>query len=489
MKRNPFGAWLLAFGSLAGVASAGPASQTTTVTVASGDPVVIANYEPGDQLTITVLLNSLDQDENREGEPLVIPGVGSVSTHALETTLQYRASDVGVPGVLTAYISGFDGDESATITIARNSLEERLFPTEDKLRMHKAAQNFLSAAALATEWAFTCPFTTIAAPECLAIFGTTAALGVKLGLTLNQIASHDPSDPHFNAIAQPKFPRVLALSNSAYAPALNAVFANESQVIGYLEAASVSMDRAQGAFEAGDETWRLRQIEAMVAYMDKTAQLLDQDLTLRAKFIETWTSAGFPSATASAGDILNMEANVSAQGLPPSMLAAFSLMGESDATIERARRLMTVQSTDDSAGTFPNDWLRPSLVTMLQDYLRQRAQIVGVRISNQTIHLRSAAAVPVRIVATPSFNPREEVDVTSLRFGSTGAEDSLSNCRLASIFDDVRRIGRGRDKDLVCLFRIQDAAFTAKDTQGILTGRTVKGQSLRGVARLPLQNR
>jgi hypothetical protein len=410
----------------------------------------------------------------------VIVGLGSVGAYELPTVFTFSAA---TPGVLFAFISGFDNDEFATVTIETNSLEERLFPTEEKRRLHAAALSFFTGASTLVEWGFTCPFTTIAAPECALLFGATGALTLRLGFALNQMAL-DPADPNFTTIASPMFPPIPAFPNSAYAPALLAMWNNESQAIGYLSAAYVSMNRAQGAFEAGDEKWRLQQIAAVSDYMDKAAERLSNEITLRQQFQAAWSAAGLPTATASPAQLAAMETRVQAQGLPEPITSALTNMGADAGLIQQFTRLMIVQDVSTAAGSFPANLTRTDLISPLQEYLSNRLQLVNVEALARGINLRSAGTVPIRIVASPGFDARSQVSVTTLHFGRLGTEDSVRNCHSAQPNVDPSGSTPASSKDLVCLISIQDAGLRPDDLQGVLTGKTTDGRDLRGVARL-----
>ena len=90
------------------------------------------------------------------------------------------------------------------------------------------------------------------------------------------------------------------------------------------------------------------------------------------------------------------------------------------------------------------------------------------------INPSSNGSIPVAILSAPGFNASSQVDTTSLEFGRTGNESSLAFC---SSPQDVNGDGL---PDLVCHFTTQKAGFRSGDTQGVLTGRTTGGTSIRG---------
>jgi VCBS repeat-containing protein len=90
------------------------------------------------------------------------------------------------------------------------------------------------------------------------------------------------------------------------------------------------------------------------------------------------------------------------------------------------------------------------------------------------INPRSGGRIEVAILSTADFDARS-VDVGSLRFGRTGAEDSVSRhpSRGPRVrYEDVNGDGR---LDLVVEFETELAGFRPGDTTGVLTGKLLDG--------------
>jgi len=83
--------------------------------------------------------------------------------------------------------------------------------------------------------------------------------------------------------------------------------------------------------------------------------------------------------------------------------------------------------------------------------------------------------VPVAIFSTPEFSAPDDVDQTSIRFGRSGDEDSLSFCRRRN--RDVNHDGL---EDLTCIFRTRDTNFEPGDTVGILKCETLDDTQIQG---------
>jgi CSLREA domain-containing protein len=90
------------------------------------------------------------------------------------------------------------------------------------------------------------------------------------------------------------------------------------------------------------------------------------------------------------------------------------------------------------------------------------------------IDLGSKGTIPVAILSAADFNAPKQVDTASLNFGRTGNEPSLAFC---SAPKDVNNDGV---LDVLCHFSAQKTGFQLGDAQGVLTGETVGGISIRG---------
>ncbi len=85
----------------------------------------------------------------------------------------------------------------------------------------------------------------------------------------------------------------------------------------------------------------------------------------------------------------------------------------------------------------------------------------------------SPGKIPVAILSSSRLKTPEVVKQDSLTFGRVGTERSLAFCSS----EDVNGDGLS---DLVCHFETRQTAFQDGDSEGILKGLTVSGQSLRG---------
>jgi hypothetical protein len=92
-----------------------------------------------------------------------------------------------------------------------------------------------------------------------------------------------------------------------------------------------------------------------------------------------------------------------------------------------------------------------------------------------TINPNSSGTTPVALLGSATFDPVTMVNRSSLTFGHSGNEASLSSC--APNGEDVNRDGR---LDLVCHFVTKKTGFLSGDTKGVLHGRTTTGIAIEG---------
>lgn len=91
---------------------------------------------------------------------------------------------------------------------------------------------------------------------------------------------------------------------------------------------------------------------------------------------------------------------------------------------------------------------------------------------NDRINPRSQGMVLVSILSTDDFDATM-LDVSTVRFGKTGAEAAAVNARAADVNGDRR-------PDLVLHFRASSTGIQCGDTVALISGKTVSGQSVQG---------
>ena len=97
---------------------------------------------------------------------------------------------------------------------------------------------------------------------------------------------------------------------------------------------------------------------------------------------------------------------------------------------------------------------------------------VAIDIKPKTINAKSHGKISVAILSTETFDATT-IDPQTLRFGETGAEQSLAFCAAKDVNHD-------RLPDLRCFFETDATGFQQGDTTAVLTGETFDGTQVSG---------
>jgi hypothetical protein len=214
----------------------------------------------------------------------------------------------------------------------------------------------------------------IANPLCGAVVAAFVA-ALKLEVLLLQQAADDPPDPNFTVIARPS-PRSLAIQQittssgltQREADALNAALTNSEAIIAVTQALITAIERAQGASDAANDDWVIRQALAARQYGAELAALIDDKAGLLAGLRSATEAAGFESAL-TAADVQQFQAAF-APALPSNVADALTELGADGATQEQIRRSILADDPNAVAalggGRFPHLLADPSLTTGLR---------------------------------------------------------------------------------------------------------------------------
>ncbi|MDD5560152.1 hypothetical protein [Candidatus Methylomirabilis sp.] len=268
---------------------------------------------------------------------------------------------------------------------------------------------------------------------------------------------------------------------SAESDAWNALFSNLAQEIGFTKALLTSVERAQGAEEAGDAFWKSQQMQAAAYFASQLATALNVQPELRANVQIALQATGRPSILITADDIANFQRDVAAHGLPVFLTEALTQLGADSATIERIRNSLIALSPSADVVSFPEMLTDPALITSLQEAAQALSQFSGVTpvtldikpgsVPN-SINPKSKGKIPVAILTTDIFDATT-VDPTTVHFGRTGTEASPAHWALK----DVDKDG---DTDMILHFDTQDTGIQCGDASASLTGVTLRGQMIQG---------
>jgi hypothetical protein len=465
MRRFVLVMFILAF---AGLTIPSAFAQSCSITVQNA---------PGDTILVTATLFTNDPNENGEGEPLVFSSSGgevsaTVGAYSLPTPFTYVATAPNE--TISGFILGFDGDESCSITATVNPASG-FTPSQKHTANKVALGGALLAIGAGVVVALTCvpPFT----PLCIGlIIGGAAAGG---GGAVSGFIGAEPADSNFTVIAVPNIATIPPLVpggnlTAAEANAFNALYANEAAIIGIGTAAVTSANRAQGAHNAGNSFWEVRQVQAAQLYATELGPLYGAQVNILRQLHDALAAAGV-SVNISPFDVFIFEEQILFFGLPQPLVEGLTEFGADQQTIDQLRQLLFVQDINAASGNFPDILVSPEFISALQD---AAAAFSGVSIqikpgssSPVPVNPGSNGKIPVAILSSDTFDATT-VDPSSVRFGPDGAENVL-----AATLEDVNGDGK---LDLVFHFTTQDTGIKCGDNAAVLTGKTFAKQPFSG---------
>ena len=222
---------------------------------------------------------------------------------------------------------------------------------------------------------------------CALIAGISGATVKLLSALLARLAL-DPHDPNFMEVAQPVTP---TLSGQPFttadeltqeeADALNALIENLEEAIGLTRAILTAVDRAGGAFEAGDTFSETQQVLAARQFASQLAELLDAQPGLFVDLQSAIEATGL-QLSFSLSDVQDFQAVLSLDGLPPDVV---QILTELDADSTTQEEILQSLIADDPSliaalggGSFPEMLTDPTVITALQEAALALAIPVGI---------------------------------------------------------------------------------------------------------------
>jgi hypothetical protein len=233
---------------------------------------------------------------------------------------------------------------------------------------------------------------------CIAAYVVPAAADQWQAIKLRALARQDPSDPNFTVIAQPVVQTVhqQPITASQYitqqeADAVNGLLTNEEQALAIEQALSTSINRAQGAFDAGSTFWEDQQQTAVDNYERRLASLVDSVPALLSGLRSAIQGTGF-QLTITPSDVSTFQSELAHNGLPPEFAQGFTQalteLGADSATQTDVVNSLIAQDPNAVAalanGSFPGMLTDPSLTSPLH----------GVASAFGVVHLGNGAVLP-----------------------------------------------------------------------------------------------
>jgi hypothetical protein len=388
---------------------------------------------------------------------------GKVTSYEIPTPFSFVATQDGV--TIAGSINGADGDESCDILVQAHAKPR--FSQEQKDAFKDLSERL-------NNWSIAFGFiTAITTPPDSVIAALMYAADAYLANKYSKLAE-DPPDPNYTAIASARPIPMPSLTTRdgltrQEAKAWNALLANEAAMAGILDAMITTVNRADGAEQAGDAAWVDRQTQALAAFQVELSAVLEDEARLRQQLTMTLQASGTPQITIHPEDIQDYERTLASTGWPPEIEKALEDMGLDSATINAMLPLVYAQDPNAAAGPYPDLISSQPFITVLQDSAKILAGAplsIRPHLPENLISPRSPRSIRVALLSSPQFDATA-VERKSLRFGPDGARPRWMATK------DID--GDGRD-DLVLQFGIHRSGFSCGASSAALTGRMKKTQ-------------
>jgi hypothetical protein len=164
--------------------------------------------------------------------------------------------------------------------------------------------------------------------------------------------------------------------------ALSALFTREASVVGLADALGTSLNRAAGAFQAGNLSAETLQRQTADQYAQQLASALSGEAALRQNVAAALQAGTCGSKAITTAAVSAFESKVSASGLPSWLIAKLQQVGADSTTIAQVQQLVIAQDINAVAGTYPAKLADPSLLTALQ----QEPSVLRVDTNPATLH-------------------------------------------------------------------------------------------------------
>jgi hypothetical protein len=348
------------------------AAATVPVTFDSSTPtVIVSGLNKGEVVDFTAVLTSTDPDETGEGEPLNLSSTSGYSAVVTNYSVPYSGSFTAQANgeTLTGWISGADGDESATVQVTLNPAPNS--KANDKVK-NPAANLSDTLGYAAAGLGIVTPFLVEVPPAAI----VTAVAGGLFGIAsikANQIA-RDPIDPKYTVLARPVFYHIPAppagltpWERSAYEELGKNLLTQSSLA----DAASTSYNRAAGAAQANRKFWAKVQYDLAVSYIHKLGWHVLAQPQLQVNLVRALKAAGVPDVSITPDQALSWETSISVNGLPSSEVHLLQSLGASADDIQMLTQLeITLDTSQIGETTLFTQLTAPATLAALKTQAR-----------------------------------------------------------------------------------------------------------------------
>jgi hypothetical protein len=175
----------------------------------------------------------------------------------------------------------------------------------------------------------------------LAVFLAGSAAAVALWTVPAKIAGDDPPDARYKELFRPRVPSVTPVPREGLSPAaaraLDRMLANRLRSGAYALAWIRSIEKAQGADQAGDKAWARRHRATAAGYAREAATTLERDTSLSTAALRQLQRGGFVDTGVTLAQARQWQRRVRQRGLPAATTRVLRAAGVEEARIAAFR--------------------------------------------------------------------------------------------------------------------------------------------------------
>jgi hypothetical protein len=298
---------------------------------------------------------------------------------------------------VTGTIGNYEADEACYLSLVNVSR----FSEKQKAFIKGVAAGSASMGVSYSAMTILCALAGPSAPLCIAVPAELTLLKLAIAALSGWLLKNDPIDSDFTHIAMPLVPTVPLLTitpgiSQNSLNAVNALMANEAQIVALEEAILTAFNRASGAEAAGDTFWDGQQLQAAKAFEAQLSAFFGNEALLLTNVQTALTANSLGSISIPRSTVLRYENSISfslistepvAPNLPPDQVAGLQSLGLDGDEIAEATRLAFAPNATAAAVTLPDAFGSAAWTSPFAD----AASAFGTPSSNFSVQLETSS--------------------------------------------------------------------------------------------------
>jgi len=273
---------------------------------------------------------------------------------------------------------------------------------------------------------------------CLGVTATTAAVGGLASSALKRLAT-DPLDPNYATVVAPTLPipTEMATGNAPLDAIVNRFTLNGAELVGYADAALVSINRFSGAVAAGDAAAEALQAAAVAQFLHELQTRVAAYPALLGGVGDALATAGMSSFSLTPEILRDAQQEVFLHGLLPEIAHEMTRLGALPSAIEENRLALITRDPHRLARTFPDEWIRDdeSADVLALALLLPTAPIAPMRTICGARMESNEVIFPFPCPHLPFFGPTAAVPEKTWIFFGAGGELTSSRHQYCGMID------------------------------------------------------